>query len=454
MTSIKLPNLEAFITRRNSLIQHIRTTSDSGVVVLNTAKEVFRSRDSDYPYRHDSDFYYMTGFCEPQSYLVLQVTPTSSTSIIFCRPKDLEREIWDGLRLGPELATQYLGVDQAFSVEELNAMMPDLLKNQTHIYSRLAISSDMDALLREWLNSLRAKARLGIKVPQHFHDIEPLIHEMRLTKDAIEISLMRKAGKIAANGHIRAMQTSRPGLREYHLEAELLYEFRRNGAQSVAYNSIVATGQNACILHYKASDAELKNGDLCLIDAGCELDSYASDITRTFPVNGKFTTPQKEVYEIVLAAQQEAIRHSILGNEFQKPHEKALEILVAGLFDLKILNQATHGTVANAIENKSYQPYYMHRTSHWLGIDVHDVGSYREPMSSDDSSRILREGMILTVEPGLYFRPSPEVPEKYWNIGIRIEDDVLVSSKGNEILSSDAPVAINDIEGLMSSSGN
>ena len=274
---------------------------------------------------------------------------------------------------------------------------------------------------------------------------------MRLFKDGHEIKIMRKAGNIAAQGHIRAMQASRPGLREYHLEAELLYAFRYAGAQSVAYNSIVAAGANACVLHHRAGNAELKNGDLCLIDAGCELDGYASDITRTFPVNGKFSGPQKAIYEIVLAAQEAAIEKTKQGLDFQAPHNAALRVLTQGLLDLNLIDRSSIGSLDNALETKAYQRFYMHRTSHWLGMDVHDVGQYREPNSNTEPKawRTLMPNMVLTIEPGLYIRKSDDVDPQYWDIGIRIEDDALVTTGNCELMSRDVPVSINEIEYLM-----
>lgn len=450
-TTIPIPksNPAMFAKRREMLAARIREKSGSGIAIIATAPEAYRNRDSDFPYRHDSDFFYLTGFTEPESVLIIQVNATGHVSHLFCRPKNLEREIWDGLRLGPDAAPAALAVDHAHSIEEINAIAPDLIANQSNIYYRLASSSAIDEQVRSWMNTLNSRARAGVKKPENAHNVEALIHEMRLFKDDHEIETMRASSKIAALGHIRAMQTSKAGLREYHLEAELLHTFRYHGAQSVAYNSIVATGANACILHYRASDAELKDGDLCLIDAGCELNSYASDITRTFPVNGKFTPAQKQVYEIVLAAQEAAIAATKPGKHFQEPHEAAVRVLTEGLFEMKVLNLHDHGTLDNAIEKQAYAPYYMHRTGHWLGMDVHDVGGYREPGDPDNGWRLLREGMVTTIEPGLYFRPSKDVPEAFWNIGIRIEDDALITTSGCELLTRDVPVTVSEIEAIM-----
>lgn len=444
-----LPPTSVFANRRSELAKRIRSKSGSGIAIISTARESFRNRDSEFPYRHDSDFYYLTGFTEPEALLIIQVDANNETCHLFCRPKNLEREIWDGIRLGPTAAPHALGINQAHSIEELNKIAPDLIANQDNLYYRLASSKEEDGLIRDWMNTLRTKARSGTRKPSNAHDVEELIHEMRLFKDTYEINTMRAAGKIAALGHLQAMRIAKPGLREFHLEAELLHVFRKHGSQSVAYNSIVATGENACILHYRAADAELRDGDLCLIDAGCELNSYASDITRTFPVNGKFSANQKQVYEIVLASQEAAIAATKPGKHFQEPHEAALEVLTQGLFDLGVLNANQHGSVDDAIQSQAYQPYYMHRTSHWLGMDVHDVGNYREPGDPNNGWRILRPGMTLTIEPGLYFRPSESVPKDLWNIGIRIEDDAFVTDTGCEIITRDVPVTVHEIEHWM-----
>lgn len=442
-----MPNsLTLYQSRREDLARRVRQTSHQGVVLLGTAPEVRRNRDSEYAYRHDSDFFYLTGFDEPQAFLVLQVHATSFTSHLFCRPKNIEREIWDGMRLGPEAAPKELGIDFAYAIDDIHHQMPELMMNFMHVFHRTASSPAHDEDMRRWVGLLANKSRQGVQTPNEFHNVEKLIHEQRLFKDSVEIDTMRQAAKIAAQGHLQAMQICQPGLREYHLEAEILHAFRKNGAQSVAYNSIVAAGKNACILHYRAAAATLEDGDLCLIDAGCELDSYASDITRTFPVNGRFSPAQKQVYDIVLAAQESALHQCVVGQHFQSPHDAAVQILTEGLFELNILQTHLHGSVADAIAKEAYKPYYMHRTSHWLGMDVHDVGAYREPHDPDLGWRILQAGMVLTIEPGLYLRPAPEVPEEYWNIGIRIEDDVVIGSHQHEILSRDVPVAASEIE--------
>jgi len=439
--------------RRIALAKKIRANTGGGVAVIATASELSRNRDSEFPYRHDSDFFYLSGFEEPGATLVIKVDQNSEETHLFCRPKDPEREIWDGIRLGPEAAPKMLGVDSAHSNAELDTKLSELLADQDAVYVRLAESAETDRRLRHWMKQVRQQARAGINPPSEFHDVEAMIHEMRLFKDAHEIEIMRRAAVISARAHIRAMQICKPGMREYQLEAELLHEFRNSGSQSVAYNSIVAGGANSCILHYRAGSTELRSGELCLIDAGCELDSYASDITRTFPVNGKFSGPQRALYDITLAAQEAAIAVIKPGNTFMQPHEAALKVLTQGLLDEKLLKLTELGSVENAIETAAYRRFYMHRTSHWLGMDVHDVGSYREQNNINANAekpwRILRPGMVITIEPGLYVRPAEDIDEQFWNIGIRIEDDAVINDSGCELISRGVPVKADDIEALM-----
>ena len=442
--------------RRNALAKHIFSKTGGGIAVIATAPELARNRDSDFPYRHDSDFYYLTGFEEPGATLVMKVASSGKNyqleSHLFCRPKDLEREIWDGIRLGPEAAPEILGIEFAHSNQELDQKLGELLADHDAVYVRLAESAEADRRIRHWMKQVRGQARSGINPPSEFHDIETLIHEMRLFKDIHEIEIMRRAAAISARAHIRAMQACKPGMREYQLEAELIHEFRNSGSQSVAYNSIVAGGANACILHYRAGSTELLSGELCLIDAGCELDGYASDITRTFPVNGKFTGPQRALYDITLAAQEAAIAVTKPGNTFMQPHEAALKVLTQGLLDEKLLKLTELGSLENAIETAAYRRFYMHRTSHWLGMDVHDVGSYRESMPSSQEEkpwRILKSGMVITIEPGLYVRPADDIDQAFWNIGIRIEDDAVITESGCELISRGVPVKADEIEALM-----
>ena len=452
-------NNKTYQERRNALAKQIHAKSGGGIAVISTAPELARNRDSEFPYRHDSDFFYLTGFEEPGATLVMEVKSSGKDyklqSHLFCRPKDPEREIWDGIRLGPDAAPTVLGVEFAHSNQELDNKLGELLANQDAVYIRLAESAEADRRLRHWMKKVRGQARAGINPPSELHDVEALIHEMRLFKDAHEIETMGRAAAISARAHIRAMQMCKPGLREYQLEAELLHEFRNSGAQSVAYNSIVAGGANSCILHYRAGSTELRSGELCLIDAGCELDGYASDITRTFPVNGKFTGPQRALYDITLAAQEAAVAMTKPGNTFMEPHEAALKVLTQGLLDEKLLKLSELGSLENAIETGAYRRFYMHRTSHWLGMDVHDVGSYREqgngPSNDEKPWRILKSGMVITIEPGLYVRPADDVDEAFWNIGIRIEDDAVIHDTGCELISRGVPVKADEIEAIMKS---
>lgn len=428
-----------FIARR----QHLASTMQSGIAVIPTAPERLRNRDAHYPYRFDSYFYYLTGFREPEAVLVL-VAATGKTPvkhILFCRQKDQEREIWDGFRYGPEAAKTIFGFDEAYPIDQLDELLPKLLADQTAVYTALGLDAAWDQRVIGWLNRVREQARTGVAVPAEIRDSRVLLDEMRLIKGTDELQIMQRAADISAQAHQRAMQTVRPGMREFEIEAELLYTFYRHGSQAPAYTSIVAGGANACVLHYVQNDAELKSGDLLLIDAGCELDGYASDITRTFPVNGKFTAAQRDVYQLVLAAQAAAIAQVQPEKCWNDPHQAALHILAQGFIDLGLCQ----GSVDAVLESEDYKRFYMHRTGHWLGMDVHDAGEYKQK----GEWRALQPGMVLTVEPGCYIRPADNVPEHFWNIGIRIEDDVVVTPSGHEILTQAAPKTIAEIEELM-----
>jgi Xaa-Pro aminopeptidase len=442
--------------------------SEGAIAILPTAPERPRNRDTDFPYRHDSYFYYLTGFSEPNAWLVLDSTGRST---LFCQPKDLEREIWDGIRLGPEAAPAALGVDEAFAVDELDARLPRLLENRTVVWYPFAIHGGLAPRIDGWLQKVRARVRHGALAPDAQRDLCAILDEMRLVKDAHELDIMRRASRISAGAHVRAMQRCsamlRAGeqVREYHLEAELLHEFRRHGSQFPAYGSIVAAGANACVLHYRADQAPIRDGELVLIDAGCELDGYASDITRTFPANGRFSGPQRQLYELVLASQQAAVQATRPGARFTEPHEAAVKVLTQGMLDLGLIDRNRHGTLDDAIASRAYFAHYMHRTGHWLGMDVHDCGSYVEPgevgqvsertdplsgeLIKDRPARILRPGMVLTIEPGIYVRPAEQVPEPFWNIGIRIEDDAVITDSGCELITRGVPVAADEIEVLM-----
>ena len=439
-----------------------------GIAIVPTAPERPRNRDSDFLFRHDSYFYYLTGFTEPNAWLVLA---GDGGCTLFCQPKDLEREIWDGIRLGPEAAVGTLGVTGAVSVAELDTRLPRLLENRDAVWFPFATHTGLETRVDGWLSKVRARVRMGALAPETQRDLCGPLDEMRLFKDAHEIDLMRRASVISADAHIRAMQASarllRQGtdLREYHLDAELLHAFRTGGSQYPAYSSIVAAGANACVLHYRADAAPVRDGELVLIDAGCELDGYASDITRTFPANGRFSGPQRALYDLVLQSQYAAVAVTKPGARFNDPHEATVKVLAQGLLDLKLLDADKVGDVQDVIEKRAYFRYYMHRTGHWLGMDVHDVGSYvepteahtlierKDPLSGETvksrPSRILRAGMVTTIEPGLYVRPGDDVPEAFWNIGIRIEDDAVLTASGNELITRGVPVEGDEIERLM-----
>lgn len=428
------PNI--FAARRQRLIQAI----GDGVALIRTAPEALRSRDSHYPYRFDSYFYYLTGFTEPEASLVV-FGGADAKSILLCREKNPEREIWDGFRFGPQAAAQTFGIDEAYAIEQFDERLGGWLAGRERLYYALGADTALDSLIFDTMNRLRAEARSGVGTPSEVRDVRVILDEMRLFKDAGELATMRQAAQISARAHRRAMVTAQPGLHEYDIAAELNYEFMRGGAQAPAYTSIVAGGANACVLHYVDNRAQLADGDLLLIDAACEFEGYASDITRTFPVNGKFSAAQRDVYEIVLAAQQAAIDAVRPGASWQDAHNAALAILAQGLIDLKLCA----GDVASVLESGDYKRFYMHRTGHWLGLDVHDAGDYKR----DGEWRSLQPGMTLTVEPGLYIRAAEDIPAAFHDIGIRIEDDVAVTTKGNEILSAEAPKSIADIEALM-----
>ena len=440
--------MKAGAARRARLLAQMQP---GAVAFLATAPEVARNSDSDYPYRHDSHFYYLTGFTEPESALVLVAArgDTPARAILFCREKNLEREIWDGYRHGPDGARMEFGFDAAHPIDELDARMTQLLANAPALYCALGRNAALDAQVKLWLGNVRQQARSGVTAPDTMVDLLPLLDEMRLFKDDDEQALMLRAATISGHAHARAMRMSRPGMWEYEIEAELLHEFRRNGAQFPAYTPIVASGANACVLHYNRNDARSKDGDLILIDAGCELDGYASDITRTYPVNGRFSAQQRALYELVLAAQAAALDVARLGLRYSGMHDAAVRVLAQGMLDLGLLDRNKSGSIDDVINDRSYLQFYMHGTGHWLGMDVHDVGQYRDIASADKPSRPLLPGMVLTVEPGIYVRPADHVPEQFWNIGIRIEDDVLVTADGHTILSAAAPKTVADIEQLM-----
>ena len=429
-------DVELYRGRRLRLAQRMQR----GVAVIATAPEQLRNGDAHYPYRFDSYFYYLTGFPEPEA-VVLLIAGENPRSLLFCRDKDVEREIWDGFRYGPDGARAGFGFDQAYSVKQLDEMVPKLLADQPAVFCDMGENAEWDARVIQWLNAVRAQARSGVSAPGEIRDVRKLLDEMRLVKDSHELGVMRRAALISAAAHRRAMQYARPGRHEYEVEAELLHEFRRGGAQAPAYSPIVAGGANACVLHYVANDQPLTDGGLLLIDAGCELDGYASDITRTFPINGRFAAAQKDVYELVLAAQFAAIVEVRAGKPWDAPHEAAVRVLARGFIDLGLCQ----GPLDAVIESGDYRRFYMHRTGHWLGMDVHDCGEYKRA----GAWRMLEPGMVLTVEPGCYIRPGEGVPQHLWNIGVRIEDDVVVTADACEVITSAAPKTVTDIEELM-----
>jgi Xaa-Pro aminopeptidase len=441
--------MEPYASRRARLADLMRARG-GGVAVLETAPEVIRNRDSHYPFRSDSYFHYLTGFPEPEAAVVIVAGNGTTRSLLFCREKHEEREIWDGRRFGPQAAGRHFGFDEAHPIDQLDEMMPRLLADQPALFHPVSARPESDAAARRWHAALRDQARAGIGAPDATFDLHALIDEMRLRKDESELAIMRRAGSISARAHVRAMQATRPGRYEYEIEAELLYEFRRGGSPFPAYGSIVAGGANACVLHYRENADPLRDGDLLLIDAGCELDGYASDITRTFPVNGRFSGAQRELYDIVLAAQAAAIAQTRPGKRFIDPHDAAVRVLAQGMIDCKLLQ----GSLDGVLESGSYRRFYMHRTGHWLGMDVHDCGAYREPGEAAPAGgekpwRILHPGMVITVEPGIYVRAADDIPAAYHDIGIRIEDDAHVTAQGCEIITGDVPKAATEIEALM-----
>ena len=411
-----------------------------GVAIIPTAPEVARNADTHYSYRHDSNFYYLSGFAEPEAVLVL-TAGDEPKSILFCREKNLEREIWDGHRFGPDAAREQFGFEAAYPIDQLDEKLAELIGNQPALFYPMGLDAEWDQRILKLRGDVVAKIRSGIRAPDQICDVRVLLSEMRLFKDEHELDIMRRAAAISTAAHKRAMHFTRPDMFEYQIEAELLHEFCSRGARQPAYTSIVAGGANACVLHYVGNNARLRDGDLLLIDAGCELDGYASDITRTFPVGGKFSAEQKDVYDIVLAAHAAAIAAAKPNQNWNAPHDAALRVLAQGFIDLKLC----HGSVDAVLESESYKKFYMHRTGHWLGMDVHDVGDYK----IGDDWRPLQPGMVLTVEPGCYIRPADDVPMSLWNIGIRIEDDVAITLRGNEVLTDAAPKTVTDIEELM-----
>ena len=412
---------------------------DDSAIIVASALVKSRISDTDYAYRQDSNFYYLSGYEEPDSLILIRPNHDKEKFIIFCRDRDPLREQWDGFRTGQDGAIQEYQADNAYSINSIDQMMPELLAGVKNIYFSMSAPCGVDLKISQWVEDIRKNTRAGAEPPHNLLSLDSILHEMRLIKEDHEMDLMKQAADITTEAHIRAMQAVTPGMYEYQLEAEYLYAFNKNGARSPAYNSIVGGGNNSCILHYVENNAELKDGDLVLVDAGCEYQYYASDVTRTFPVNGKFSPEQKEIYSIVLEAHKQSMEQAKPGNKWNLMHEKSVEVIVEGLLDLGLLK----GTKDQVIENGDYSKFYMHRIGHWLGMDVHDVGGYKQ----DGDWRDLEKGMVMTIEPGIYILDSLEdVDDKWKGIGVRIEDDIVVTESGFEVLTPNVPRTIEEVE--------
>lgn len=428
-----------FKRRRSQLM---RMMGKDAIAIIPTSPERLRNRDVHYPFRPDSDFYYMTGFDEPEAVAVLIPGRKTAEYILFCRQRDPEREQWDGRRAGQEGAIRDFDADDSFPIEDLDDILPRMLEQCERVYYAMGCDPDLDHRMSEWIAKVRSRSRSGIQGPFEFIAVDHYMHDMRLYKSRSEIATMRKAARISAAAHRQLMQRCRPGMQEYQLQADFEHACASKGATRQAYPAIVGGGNNACILHYIENNARLEEGDLVLVDAGCELDCYASDITRTFPVSGKFSEPQRLLYQLVLDAQHAAIDAVRPGNSWHAPHETAVKVLTRGLVKLGLLK----GQPAQLVRKEAYSKFYMHKTGHWLGMDVHDVGDYKV----DGEWRMLEPGMVLTIEPGLYIPEGMRgVAKKWQGIGIRIEDDVLVTKDGHDVLTSDAPKEVDEIEALM-----
>lgn len=426
-----------FSRRRRQLMREMEANA---IAVIPAAPESLRNGDVHYPYRQDSDFFYLSGFNEPEAVIVLVPDREPGEYILFCRERNQEQETWHGRRSGQRGAIDEYGADDSFPITDINDILPGLMENREKVFYTMGRYPEFDKRMLEWVNRVKQNSRSGVRAPTEFVALEYLLNEMRLFKTTKEQKQMRRAGKIAATAHRRAMRLCKPGLYEYQLEAELLYEFHRNGGQA-AYSSIVGAGVNGCILHYTENRSKLADGELVLIDAGVEYQGYASDLTRTFPVNGEFSSIQRELYEIVLAAQQAAIDEAIAGNHWNDPHDAAVKEITRGLINVGLLR----GSRAELIKKEAHKRFYMHRTGHWLGMDVHDVGDYKV----SGEWRLLEPGMVMTIEPGIYITAADDIPKELHNIGIRIEDDVLVTQDHNEVLTQNAPKTVAEIEAEM-----
>jgi Xaa-Pro aminopeptidase len=431
-------NMKEFAKRRKQLM---RMMGEGAVAILPAAPVALRNRDVEHPYRQDSDFYYLSGFPEPEAVIVLIPGRKHGEYVLFCRERDMEMETWNGKRAGQQGACDLYGADDSFPINDIDDILPGMMEGCERVYYTMGAHPELDQQVLHWVNMIRSKNRSGSRAPGEFVSLEHLLHDMRLYKSRAEVALHRKAMKVSVEAHKQAMRVARPGVMEFEIEAELLYQFQRNGMQT-AYSSIVGSGANACILHYTENSAALEDGDLLLIDAGAEMECYAADITRTFPVNGKFSKTQKALYQVVLDAQLAAIDKVRPGNHWNDAHEAAVEVLTGGLVELGILK----GKLKKLINDQAYRRFYMHRTGHWLGMDVHDVGDYKV----DSEWRELEPGMMLTVEPGLYIPTGTKgVAKKWWNHGIRIEDDVLVTRDGPKVMTEAAPKTVDGIQDWM-----
>jgi Xaa-Pro aminopeptidase len=411
------------------------------IVIVPTSTVKSRNGDVEFRFRADSDFHYLTGFEEPDAVAVMCPGRANGEYVIFCREKDLQREMWDGRRAGLEGAIEFYGADDAFPYEDIGDILPGMMEEREKVYTNVGRYPEFDSRVLGWLNKIKLDTSSGKHAPFELVDLSHLLYEQRLIKRLDEIQVMRKAGKMSAAGHVKAMQACKPGMYEYQVQAEMECEFRKAGSHYNAYPSIVAGGENACILHYTENDRVLNDGELLLIDAGAEFQCYASDISRTFPINGKFSAEQRALYDIVLAAQHAAFAKCGVGFGWNEPHDAAVEVIAQGLLDENLLE----GSLERVLESQSYTQFYMHRTGHWLGMDVHDVGDYQV----EDNWRELEAGMVFTVEPGIYVNPNTTTDERWHNIGIRIEDNVLITKHGYENLTSDAPTNADDIEVVM-----
>ncbi len=431
-------NQREFVRRRNALMKMIGRDS---IAILPAAAMRIRNRDVEYPYRQDSDFYYLTGFAEPDAVLVLAPGRDEGEFLLFCRERDPARALWDGQRAGPEGAVNDFAVDDAYPITDIDEILPGLIEERERIYYTMGLQPDFDTRLITWVAELRQRAGTD-HTPDEFIALDHSLHDLRLFKSRAEISAMKRSAKIAVAAHKRAIAACQPGMYEYELEAEYMHEFRRNGVEC-SYQPIVGGGANGCVLHYIENDQVLQDGDLVLCDVGCEYDYYASDITRAWPVGGKFTAAQRELYEIVLEAHDAAIKKVQPGNHWNDPHDAAVQVITRGLAGLGLLK----GNVKKLIKEAKYQKFFMHRTGHWLGLDVHDVGDYKV----SDQWRLLEPGMVLTIEPGIYVPDQRNIPKRYRNVGIRIEDDVLVTRDGNDVLTAALPTDPDEIEALAGS---